>query len=120
MPSVKGYKVFNSDLTCRNFQFKVGKEYKHSGKIEICAKGFHFCLKANDCFEYYSFDPENIVCEVEALGEVQYHDSDSKACTDHLKVVRQMTWHEVLDAVNIGKNNTGRANSGNSNSGNWN
>ena len=26
--TVKGYKVFNSDWTCRDFQFEVGKTYE--------------------------------------------------------------------------------------------
>jgi hypothetical protein len=114
---MKGYKVFNSDLTCRGFQFKVGETYTHKGEIKLCSSGFHFCLKASHCFNYYSFDPNNIVCEVEALGKTLTHDEDSKVCTDVLKIVRQLTWQEVLVAANEGANNTGLANSGNSNSG---
>jgi hypothetical protein len=114
---IKGFKVFNSDFTCRGFQFEIGKEYKHKGKIEICSSGFHFCTKANDCFEYYSFNPENKVCEVEALGKTETHNEDSKVCTNHIRIICELTWHEVLDAVNMGKGNTGRANSGDRNSG---
>ena len=32
---VAGFKGFNSDLKCRGFQFKVGKEYTHSGTISL-------------------------------------------------------------------------------------
>ena len=128
--TTKGYKIFNPDLTCRGFQFEIGKEYKHEGNFKICNSGFHFCLKANDCFNYYKFDSKNIVCEVEALGEVQTHSDDSKAATNHIKIIRQLTWSEVLEVVNLGKDNTGHSNSGNwntgdsntgdSNTGNWN
>ena len=114
---MRGYKVFNHDLTCRDFQFEVGKEFMHPGPIKICSAGFHFCTKANDCFEYYPFNSENIVCEVEALGEVQTHEDDSKVCTNHIRIIRQLSWHEVLDVVNMGKNNTGRGNTGNRNTG---
>ena len=27
--SIKGYKVFNPDWTCRDFQYEVGKTFKH-------------------------------------------------------------------------------------------
>ena len=114
---MRGYKVFNHDLTCRDFQFEVGKEFMHPGPIKICSAGFHFCTKANDCFEYYPFNSENIVCEVEALGEVQTHEDDSKVCTNHIRIIRQLSWHEVLDVVNMGKNNTGRGNTGYRNTG---
>ena len=50
---IKGYKVMNPDMTCRGFKFEVGKTYKHEGRIELCNAGFHFCLKASDCFNYY-------------------------------------------------------------------
>ena len=118
--TVKGYKVFNPDFTCKGFQFEIDKEYVHNDPIVLCQSGFHFCLKANDCFNYYDFDPNNIVCEVEALGKVEGHSKDTKQCTDHIKIIRQLTWQEVLIAANDGSNNTGRGNSGNRNSGNWN
>lgn len=48
--SIKGYKVFNPDWTCRDFQYEVGKTYKHNGNIKMCGAGFHFCQKLSDCF----------------------------------------------------------------------
>ncbi len=117
---IRGYKVFNPDLTCRDFKFEVGKEYTINGPIEICARGFHFCLNAAHCFSYYNFDSANIVCEVEAFGETQTHSEDSKICTDKIRIIRQLTWQEVLMVANQGKANTGHSNSGNWNSGNWN
>jgi len=113
----KGYKVFNPDFTCRNFKFKVGETYKHDGEIEMCSEGFHFCTKAQDCFSYYDFDSKNKVAEVKAIGKVLTHDSDSKICTDKIKILRELTWQEVLVVCNTGTNNTGFGNSGDMNSG---
>ena len=39
---VKGFKGFNEDLTCRGFQYEIGKTYKHNGEVELCRSGFHF------------------------------------------------------------------------------
>ena len=39
--AIKAYKAFNSDLTCRGFQYEVGKEYHHKGYLEMCSSGFH-------------------------------------------------------------------------------
>lgn len=117
---MKGYKVFNSDWTCRGFQFEVGKVFEEDVTPVCCDKGFHFCTKASDCFSYYDFDPNNKVAEVEALGEIDSNDEDSKCCTNKIKIVREINWQEVLELVNLGKACTGLCNSGDWNSGDWN
>jgi len=114
---VKGYKAFNDDWTCRDFQYEAGKEYTMPESPECCERGFHFCLKAVDCFSYYNFNPNNKVAEVEAFGEIDYHDDDSKACTNGIRIVRELTWGEVLELVNTGTGCTGMRNSGDRNSG---
>ena len=117
---MKGYKVFNSDWTCRGFQFEVGKVFEEDVTPVCCDKRFHFCTKASDCFSYYDFDPNNKVAEVEALGEIDSNDEDSKCCTNKIKIVREINWQEVLELVNLGKACTGLCNSGDYNSGNRN
>ena len=117
---MKGYKVFNSDWTCRGFQYNVGQVYEMDEKPICCKRGFHFCEKASDCFNYYSFDPDNKVAEVEALGDIDTNNDDSKCSTNKIHIIREITWQEVLDLVNLGKGCTGLCNSGNRNSGNWN
>lgn len=119
---VKGFKVFNPDWTCnpngKPFQYEVGGIYKEDVKPMVCDRGFHFCEKAADCFNYYQFNPENKVAEVIALGEV---DSDgTKSCTNKIQIVREIPWQELLEIVNTGKGCTGLCNSGNRNSGDCN
>ncbi len=67
---MNGFKVFNSDWTCRGFQYEVGKTYEMNGAPNVCNRGFHFCKKAADCFGYYSFDPANKVAEIIAHGVI--------------------------------------------------
>ena len=52
---MKGYKITNPDGTCRNFKSEVGKEYTHDGDMKLCESGFHFCINAAACFNYYDF-----------------------------------------------------------------
>ena len=117
---MKGFKVFNSDWTCRGFQFEVGKTFTEDVTPVCCDRGFYFCTKAADCFRYYSFDPDNKVAEVEALGDIDTNNDDSKCSTNKIHIIREITWQEVLDLVNLGKACTGLCNSGNCNSGDWN
>ena len=115
---IKGYKVFNSDWICRGFQYKVGETYIHNGNIKMCGSGFHFCQKASDCFDYYKFDSNNKVAEIEAIGLVET--SGNKSVTDKIVIVREIPWQELLTIVNAGKDCTGLCNTGNCNTGDWN
>ena len=117
---MRGYKVFNPDWTCRDMQYEVGKTYEMEEEPVICKRGFHFCEKAADCFQYYSFDSDNKVAEIETYGELDFEEGGNKHCTNKIKIIRELTWYEVLDLVNTGKACTGNSNSGDFNSGNRN
>ena len=127
---MKGYKVFRSDWTCRGFKYAVGGTYEMEDEPSCCNRGFHFCGRLIDCFNYYDFDSENKVAEIEALGAIDDDGNEEKYCTNKIKIVRELSWHEVLDLVNTGNwntgdrntgdGNTGNRNTGNRNTGNWN
>ena len=115
---VKGYKVFNPDWTCRGFQYKIGKTYEENITPETCSRGFHFCERASDCFNYYLFNSRNKVAEIVALGDI---DTDGvKSCTNKIQIIREIPWDELLKIVNKGKNCTGLCNIGDCNTGNYN
>ena len=124
---IKGFKVFNPDWTCS--PNGNTKQYTCPGKFEEdvtpvrCGQGMHFCKVAADCFNYYSFNPNNHVAEVAAYGEVV--EEGDKCATNKLEIIREIPWAELLEMVNTGKGcaglcNSGNWNSGNRNSGNWN
>ena len=115
MSRIKGYKVFDHDWTCRGFQYEVGKTFIHNGNIKMCGAGFHFCQKASDCFNYYSFDSNNKVAEV--LAEDLVETRGDKSVTNKLTIVREISWQELLTIVNEGKDCTGLCNTGNWNTG---
>jgi hypothetical protein len=117
---MKGYKVFNPDWTCKGFKYEVGKKYHCDGEISCCENGFHFCTKLADCFNYYKFNSNNKVAEIEASGDIDSKEDDTKHCASDIEIIREITWHEVLDMVNEGKDNTGMCNPGDCNTGNRN
>nr|DAO99570.1 MAG TPA: hypothetical protein [Caudoviricetes sp.] len=116
--SVKGYKVFNPDWTCKGKQYTCPGIFEEDVNPSVCNVGMHFCKNASDCFRYYDFDPNNHVAEVIAYGTVA--EGENKCATNKLKIVREIPWTEVLEIVNTGKACTGRCNSGNFNGGDWN
>ena len=108
---IKAYKGFNSDMTCRNFQFEVGKESEQEGKIEACEKGFHACENPMGVFGYYP--PSNSrYCEVEQSGSIdrgQDKIASSKIriqCEIGLSGIIQAGVKFILDKVNWKNDNT--------------
>ena len=117
--SFLAYKGFESDLTCRGFQYEIGKTYTMDGPPEICKHGFHFCRKLIDVFGYYPrtvllddylqmpyddylkkcIETDTRYCVVEVLGEIHVdpRSLDSKAVTNQIKIVRELTEKEISD-----------------------
>ena len=109
---MKGYKAFNSDLTCRGMQYEIGKEYTFDGEPIPCRQGFHFCETISDCYKFYPMSDNTRICEVEATGDIA--EEGVKCVTNVIKILAEIT------CDNLRKGNTGTSNSGYRNSGNWN
>jgi len=116
MEVVKGFKVTDADMKCRGYQFEINKTYTETGRISACNNGFHFCVDLKDCFGYYDFNPYNRVFEVEGTGKIDV--DGNKHCVEHITFIKEISWLEVLNIVNLGKGNTGIGNAGNRNAGN--
>ena len=120
---MKGYKAFEKDLTCRGFQYEVGKEYEMDESPEPCERGFHFCETIANCYQFYPMEDDTRICEIEALGEIKT-DDDVKFCTNNIRIVAEVTEEYIRKANNdkssSGYCNSGDRNSGNCNSGDWN
>ncbi len=117
--TIKAYKVFNPDWTCKGFQYEIGKTYSIKDKPVLCERGFHACKKVSDCFSYYSFDTKNKVAEVQLSGIIEGLDGD-KQCAQKITIIKEISWDDMLVLANSGSGNTGHSNSGDSNSGDWN
>ena len=81
-----GFKAFMEDLTCRGYQYEIGKTFTADGEIELCGNGFHFCKQPGQVFSYYDKDAR--LCEVEADGEII--EGDDKCVCSKLTVLREI------------------------------
>ena len=81
---IKGYKGFDENLRCRDFQFEIGKEYEEP-KASICETGFHFCENPMDVLGYYN-PADSRYCKVKGGGETDKHDDDSKVACTKIKI----------------------------------
>jgi len=85
MKTIKGVKAFEKGLKCKGFQFEENKEFVHKGELKICESGFHFCENPLDTLNYYDLCNSDFA-EVEAIGETENHNNDSKITTNKLKI----------------------------------
>lgn len=89
---MKGYKI-TTNGKCLNLRYEVGKIYTLNGKLEICKTGFHFCLNADDLFDYYCYKKGiTKIFEIEAIGEII--DSNDKSVTNKIKIIREIPFEE--------------------------
>ena len=125
---MKGYKAFNNYMTCRGFQYEVGKTYEMAEKPIPCRQGFHFCKSIAECYIFYGMSDDTRICEVEAVGEIDT-DDNIKYCTNKIRIVSEITedWVRRGNAnssnngyCNTGDCNTGNRNTGYGNTGDWN
>lgn len=89
--TIKGYKGFNPDLTCRGFQYKVGETYK-TEKAVACSEGFHFCENPFEVLSFYhpsSGCGVNRFCKVEGSGDFDESEDNKIACTE-IKIVKEI------------------------------
>ena len=95
--SIKTYKGFNKDMTCRGFQYEEGKEYEEES-VEVCNHGFHACEYPLDCFGYYS-PSENVYHEVEQSGEIRKHNDDTKVASTKIKIGAEISIAGLVKAA---------------------
>ena len=107
---MKAYKAFRYDWKSsaksrngKRKQYAVGRTYSMKSKPIVCQNGMHFCYKLIDVFRFYPLDPFSCrVAEIEVLGDVAeplYRSPGTKACTNKLKIVREVSWDEVIEAI---------------------
>ena len=121
MEKIKGFKGFNKNLQCRDFQYEIGKDFKENGEIKACNKGLHFCENPADVFSYYPPSDNgdlNRYCEVEGSGKIDKDSEDSKVACSQIHISAEIgikglvnAWVKfILDKVNWDDNkatNTG-------------
>jgi len=93
--TILGFKGFNKEMKCRNFQFEEGKTYKHDGPVKVCASGFHFCENPIDIFNYYS-PGDSVFNSVSGSGEISRHGDDSKISCSEITIGASISLHDFI------------------------
>ena len=108
---MKAYKGFNKDMTCRGFQYEIGKAYE-TDAADLCSIGFHACENPLDCFSHYApgkavqvhalrelgefgLAPELLYCEVEIEDNGQRSPEDSKVVGKKIKIGAELSTEQI-------------------------
>ena len=109
---MKGYKGFDKNLKCRDFQYEIGKTYTED-KAELCEVGFHACEHPLDCLNCYE-PGESRYCDVDLDDVTDEHGEDSKRVGKKITVQGEIGIAGLVKAaVNIGIEETKSKTTGN-------
>src|SRR5574344_2138172 len=114
-------KGFDKNLCCRGMQYEIGKEFKTDAENitanDLCSGNvLHYCDSLQNVNNYYSCtNDDNRYCEIEVLGK-EVTDGE-KFGSNHIKIIREITGHELKLMKGLERGNTGVFNSGDRNSG---
>ena len=94
--TITAYKAFEKDMTCRDFQYEVGKEYEMDGKIKCCTRGFHACESPFELFFYYDIFRSRFA-EVELSGTIDRKKA-TLLCASRIEVKKELTLRDIINA----------------------
>ena len=81
MRAFKGFeKRSDGTMWCIEFQYEVGKTYKHEGEIKLCESGFHACHELHQ------------VCGGEII---ESEDDDGKFVCSEIRLVKEIDMTDV-------------------------
>lgn len=99
--TITGFKGFDKDLKCRDYQYEVGKEFEEKGKIKACSNGFHFCENPFDVLGYYPPSTEkgsSRYCIVKGSGNIGRDGNDSKVACSKLHISAEIGLKGIIEA----------------------
>ena len=91
---ITAYKGFDQDLKCRDFQYEIGKTYKHKGEVSVCNSGFHACENPLAVFEHYP--PTSRFAIVKCAGKISKDINDKKIACGELTVEAEILLPELI------------------------
>ena len=103
---ITSYKGFNSNLSCRDFQYEVGKEYAVNGEVKLCVNGFHASENPLDVLDFYNDFLTDRYCIVEQYGDIDESSDKIKIASSNIRIKEEIGWDGLLSRGVEWMNNT--------------
>ena len=101
---VIAYKGMDSDMSCKGFQYEIGKTYK-TDKAKLCNCGFHACLNPIDVLDYYPKYLSSRYFKVKLSGEITKCDfEDTKVAATEITILEEIPYDKFLTNTEWWKN----------------
>ena len=102
---VIAYKGMEFNMTCKGFQYEIGKTYK-TDKAELCECGFHACLNPRDVLDYYSQYESSRYFKVKLSGEItKCNKWDTNIAATEITILEEITdLYKVINNTEWWKN----------------
>ena len=101
---VIAYKGMNSDMTCRDFKYEIGKTYK-TDKAKLYECGFHACLNPQDVLDYYPRYKSSRYFKVLLSGEIAKCDFyNTEVAATEITILEEINIKELLNITEWWKN----------------
>ena len=98
--AITAYKAFNSNFSCRDFQYEVGKEYHINGDVKMCGNGFHACQNSIDTFNYYPMENSRFAI-VKLWGDILF--DFNKMCASDIEIVEELPLKDIVKRYVLSK-----------------
>ena len=102
---VIAYKGMKSNMTCKGFQYEIGKTYK-ADKAELWKCGFHACLNPRDVLDYY-LEEGSRYYKVKLSGEItKCGFEDTNVAATEITILEEITdiFDEIIETTEWWKN----------------
>jgi hypothetical protein len=84
----------SKDMTCKDFQFEIGKTYKHVGSTIICRSGFHASRTLKGVLTHYPYENGNRFFKV-STPQIVAEMSDKVVCRE-ITILEELSHKEVF------------------------
>ena len=102
---VIAYKGMNFYMTCRDFQYDLGKSYKVDNVV-LCRSGFHACLNPADVLDYYFQREGSRYFKVKLSGRIVECDNmySTKIAATEITILEEIDINKAIESDEWWKN----------------
>lgn len=98
---IEGYKIFNSDWTCRDKQYSCPGYFEEDVVPKVCIRGMHFTTDIEYYLRFYDLKENIHIAKVIAVGDID-KGLFANCCTNKIFIVEEIPFKSIMEKLNPG------------------